>query len=240
MQSRHLSQQEVARAVPPSARVGLPLRGRALPILFILALILPGCASLRGREVPPPDTTVPEPAPAEGRAVQASFYDHDFTGKKTASGEIFDPKKNTAAHRSLPFGTVLELRRPGGGGSVRVRVNDRGPFVKGRELDLSPSAATALGIDSEGVASVEMRVVEKGNGETSHGTDRATEKVSEGRAEKASEAKEGAASSPDAKKKPAPDAEQKSQPLRGNEPSSRNNAQSPAQSKAKPASSSSK
>ena len=145
--------------VPRSLNVGVRFQ-QLLVFAFAALLFSSGCASLRGSEVPPPSTAVqPPPPPTGGKTVQASFYDQDFNGKKTASGEIFDAQKLTCAHRSLPFGTMLELKRTGSDATVQVRVNDRGPFVSGRELDLSPRAASALGIDSEGVATVEMRVL---------------------------------------------------------------------------------
>jgi rare lipoprotein A len=79
----------------------------------------------------------------------ASWYEY---GERTASGEPFDPEGMTAAHRSLPFGTRLKVERPHSGRSVIVTVNDRGPFVRRRVLDLSRGAAHALGVD--GVATV--------------------------------------------------------------------------------------
>ena len=87
--------------------------------------------------------------PAEAQTVSASWY---FQGTTTASGEKFYPDKLTAAHRTLPFGTKLKLRY--GKKKVTVTVNDRGPFVKGRSLDLSRGAAKALGL--KGVQTVEI------------------------------------------------------------------------------------
>lgn len=85
--------------------------------------------------------------------VSASYYSH---GQKTASGERFNPHGLTAAHRSLPFGTKLRVVNPRNGRSVTVRVTDRGPFIKGRSLDLSLGAAKVLGITGQGVARVAM------------------------------------------------------------------------------------
>lgn len=86
----------------------------------------------------------------------ASFYTE---GRQTASGEHFDPHELTAAHRSLPFGTRLQVTNVSTGKSVVVRVNDRGPFVKGRLVDVSYSAAQALGMVNSGVADVKVDVV---------------------------------------------------------------------------------
>src|SRR5919112_5228319 len=85
--------------------------------------------------------------------VTASYY---WQGQKTASGERFNPHGLTAAHRSLPFGTKLRVVNPRNGRAVTVRVTDRGPFIKGRSLDLSLGAAKVLGITAQGVARVAM------------------------------------------------------------------------------------
>ena len=86
----------------------------------------------------------------------ASFYWH---GTKTASGEKFNPGELTAAHRTLPFGTRLRVTEVTTGRSVTVRVNDRGPFIPGRIVDVSRSAAEALGMDRAGLAKVKLDVV---------------------------------------------------------------------------------
>ena len=95
--------------------------------------------------------------------VTASHYGEGdgFKGKKTASGEAFNPNALTAAHKTLPMGTKLEVKNPKTGKSVEVRVNDRGPHVKGRTLDLSSGAAKQIGLDKQGVGKVEMKVIEE-------------------------------------------------------------------------------
>lgn len=87
----------------------------------------------------------------------ASFYS---TGVKTANGERFDPGQLTAAHRTLPFGTRLQVTNMQTGKSIMVRVNDRGPYIDGRELDLSRYAAESLGIVDQGVVKVHMAIVQ--------------------------------------------------------------------------------
>jgi rare lipoprotein A len=87
----------------------------------------------------------------------ASFY---WQGTKTASGEKFDPKELTAAHPTLPFGTKLRVTNTHTGRSVTVRVNDRGPYVPGRTVDVSYSAAQELGMINRGVAKVKLDVVQ--------------------------------------------------------------------------------
>ncbi len=87
----------------------------------------------------------------------ASFYSE---GSKTASGEKFDPNELTAAHPTLPFGTKLRVTNTSTGRSVTVRVNDRGPYVPGRVVDVSYSAARELGMVGRGVAPVKLDVVQ--------------------------------------------------------------------------------
>jgi rare lipoprotein A len=95
-------------------------------------------------------------APAASQGI-ASFY---WQGTRTASGEKFDTHQLTAAHRTLPFGTRLRVTNVATGRSVTVRVNDRGPFVEGRVVDVSYSAANALGMIDKGLASVKLDVVQ--------------------------------------------------------------------------------
>jgi rare lipoprotein A len=92
----------------------------------------------------------------------ASWYGLKFHGRRTASGERFDMNELTAAHPSLPFGTLLEVRNARNGKSVIVRVNDRGPFSKSRILDLSFGAAREIGLVLSGTAPVEVFQVNKG------------------------------------------------------------------------------
>ena len=94
---------------------------------------------------------------SEGRA---SWYGEKFAGKKTANGELFDPKAMTAAHRKLPFGTWVEVRRKDSGATVRVRINDRGPWGDdSKVIDVSYAAAERLGMIFDGVVPVEVWVV---------------------------------------------------------------------------------
>lgn len=84
----------------------------------------------------------------------ASWYGKKFQGRRTSSGDRFDRYKLTAAHRTLPLGSLVLLVEPRTGRSVVVRINDRGPWIKGRDLDLSEAAATKLGIHKRGIAAV--------------------------------------------------------------------------------------
>ena len=89
----------------------------------------------------------------------ASYYGHDFSGNKTATGERFNPNGMTAAHRSLPFGTRVRVTNTRNGRSVVVRINDRGPYIRGRVIDLSLGAARILGMMGSGIAPVRIEVL---------------------------------------------------------------------------------
>jgi rare lipoprotein A len=135
-----------------------PVRRLALllPVLWLGA----ACATHR----PPP----PAPPPvSRGGGVEegiASWYggDDGFEGKPTASGEIYDGEHMTAAHRTLPLGSIVEVQNLDNGKEARVRINDRGPFVKGRIIDLSRRAASELGVTGPGTASVRLTLVKEG------------------------------------------------------------------------------
>jgi len=101
---------------------------------------------------------------AQTQTGKASFYADSFEGSPTASGEKYKASKFTAAHRTLPFGTVLKVTNLANNESVEVTVNDRGPFVEGRVIDVSKAAAEKLGFFNQGVANVRIEVVDAGNG----------------------------------------------------------------------------
>lgn len=100
-----------------------------------------------------------------GRSVsetgKASYYADKFNGRKTSSGEIFRQLKKSAAHKTLPFGTKVKVKNLDNGRTLKVRVNDRGPFVPGRIIDLSRKAARKLGMINAGTANVEIRYKRK-------------------------------------------------------------------------------
>lgn len=94
---------------------------------------------------------------------KASYYDASLLHARTASGERYDGTLFTAAHRSLPFGTIVMVRVPSSGRYVFARINDRGPFVRGRVIDLSHTAAQRLGILTAGVRQVDVFVIRRGS-----------------------------------------------------------------------------
>jgi len=133
---------------------GISIRTRALLVSAGLALgawVVSGCAS--SPKSPPADPT---------RVVllgQASYYHDSLHGRTTASGEPYDRQALTAAHRQLPFGTVIQVTNLENGRSVQLRVNDRGPFVDGRIVDVSRRAAEVLDFVRDGVVDVRLEVL---------------------------------------------------------------------------------
>ena len=91
---------------------------------------------------------------------EASWYGGKFQGRQTANGERFDTNMLTAAHKTLPFNTIVEVKNLENNKTVHVRINDRGPFVAGRIIDLSRAAASKLDMVGAGVAKVEVRIIE--------------------------------------------------------------------------------
>lgn len=128
--------------------------------IFFALLLAAALAGLAGCATAP---IIPRPA-GWTETGGASWYGEAFQGRQTASGEPFDQRKLTAAHRTLPFGTYVEVTRLDNGKRVVVRINDRGPFVGGRIIDLSRAAAERLEMIRDGTAKVRLRVLEKPGG----------------------------------------------------------------------------
>ncbi|MBK6267043.1 septal ring lytic transglycosylase RlpA family protein [Marivirga sp. S37H4] len=105
-------------------------------------------------------------AQAQKQTGIASYYADKFDGKSTASGEKYNHKKLTAAHKFLPFGTMVKVTNLANGKFVEVRINDRGPFVEGRVIDLSREAAEKLKFTSQGLTEVEIEVTDAGDGKS--------------------------------------------------------------------------
>lgn len=122
-------------------------------LLFLAAVPLAGCVQDPAYNQARADLR--SPVAARYQTGMASHY--SFAGRRTASGQIANPNGMTAAHRTLPFGTLVEVTNQRTGQSVVVRINDRGPFVKGRVIDLSTGAARQIGFT--GVAPVSLAVV---------------------------------------------------------------------------------
>jgi rare lipoprotein A len=133
----------------------MPMTARQRTVTFVsLGLVLlsmPGQASL---ERIPQRTRIALPTFVKTRMI-VSWYGKTFQGRITASGEKFDLQKLTAAHKTLPLGSLVRLTVKSTGRSVVVRINDRGPWIKGRDFDLSEEAAIELGIHEKGISTVE-------------------------------------------------------------------------------------
>ncbi|WP_240530068.1 septal ring lytic transglycosylase RlpA family protein [Novosphingobium sp. PC22D] len=126
-----------------------------------------GLASVDAQPVrdlePRAPANVPEPVPSPSESGigngRASFYGNELAGNRTASGEIFDPKRLTAAHRTLPLGSRVRVTNARNGKSVIVRINDRGPFHGNRVIDISTAAARTIGLIRSGTGRVNLALL---------------------------------------------------------------------------------
>jgi peptidoglycan lytic transglycosylase len=144
----------------------------ALGAFLVSMLSIVDCATKRtagpSHEAPLPPLVVPDtlPSPAltplPAQKGIASWYGPGFDGRETANGEMYDQDAMTAAHPSLPFGTRVRVTRLATGRSVVVRINDRGPYVEHRVIDLSRAAGAALGLMRPGIAPVRLEIVGRG------------------------------------------------------------------------------
>ena len=153
-------------------------RSKPSYVVVVLACVtLFGCAQLQRGSEEPQEPAQPAPAPPSPPPVsqpstrdaigvrqrgRISYYGDDFAGRKTASGEPFDPAALTMAHRTLPFGTRVRVTNLENQRSVDVVVNDRGPYVTGRIADLSRAAALRIGMFADGVVQALLEVLEPG------------------------------------------------------------------------------
>lgn len=139
----------------------------ALISLLILIITSAGCAGKKPHSAPGVDEywtpEVREAEPEKGEPWWqegiASWYGRKYHRRRTASGERYDMFALTAAHRTLPFGTVLKVTNLENGRTVNVRVNDRGPFVKGRIIDLSLAAARKIDMETAGIVRVRIEII---------------------------------------------------------------------------------
>jgi rare lipoprotein A (peptidoglycan hydrolase) len=126
----------------------------------VLAITLAGCSSQNYSPAPLPAPTYYAPPPhvssRTSRTEIASWYGSGFAGRRTSSGETYNPEGLTAASKTLPLGSRVRVTNPDTGRSVVVRINDRGPFVRGRSLDLSHGAAQRIGLTGKGVGRVRV------------------------------------------------------------------------------------
>ena len=133
--------------------------------LILSAATLAGCAGSSPRFYSRPSQPPPPPAETETYQLQgvASYYADEFNGRKTADGETYDMNSLTAAHRTLPFNTLVKVLNLATRLSVVVRINDRGPFKDNRVIDLSLEAARKIGLIGSGTAPVALEIVQLGS-----------------------------------------------------------------------------
>jgi len=128
-----------------------------------IVFLVSGCTRSLSQRRPSPPRVAPAPHhPQPDQVGRASWYGPGFHGRRTASGERYDQNGLTAAHRTLPLGSEVHVTNVTNGKSVRVRINDRGPFVRGRVIDLSRGAAKQLGIIRRGTERVRVHVLHRG------------------------------------------------------------------------------
>jgi len=149
---------------------GHPRHQLSFHILFLVALTVAGCAQRRPvATIPPPPIATPIPnappgtppvlAPGYSEQGVASWYGVPFHGRKASSGEVFDMNQLVAAHRTLPFNSVVRVTNLNNGMQIDVRIIDRGPFVAGRVIDLSRAAASAINMIGTGIAPVRVELI---------------------------------------------------------------------------------
>ena len=132
---------------------------RLLSLLILCVVLTLGACAPSSRSPAPVNTS--SARVSEGRA---SWYGPNFAGKRTANGEVFDPSHLTAAHQPLPFGTQVRVTNLNNGLSVTVRINDRGPFVGRRIIDLSRRAAERIDMIGSGTAPVRLEILNSASG----------------------------------------------------------------------------
>ncbi|MEN8145526.1 MAG: septal ring lytic transglycosylase RlpA family protein [Gemmatimonadota bacterium] len=130
--------------------------------IIIVACSVAAVSACAGSAAWPPEPVV-DASPGWTQTGRASWYGPGFNGKQTASGEVYDMEAMTAAHRSLPFQARVRVENLDNGATTEVRINDRGPFVRGRIIDLSKAAARRVDMLGSGTARVRITVVGSGN-----------------------------------------------------------------------------
>lgn len=148
-------------------RMDLVLKNLRLYMLLVSSLLIATMLLLTACYVPPSNGDG-NTRPDNGRPVldiqygKAAYYSRQFIGRPTASGELYDPEKLTAGHMTLPFGSICRVINLVNGKQVEVRINDRGPYVRGRIIDVSERAARQLQMIDAGVVEVKLEVLKLG------------------------------------------------------------------------------
>ncbi len=133
-------------------------------LIVIAALVLAGCGTSSPRFTSKGGGATEAADPGDQQLTGiASYYADEFNGRRTANGEVFDMYQMTAAHRTLPFNTVVRVYNLDNGKTVTVRINDRGPFKDNRVIDLSLGAARRIGLIANGTAPVRLEILQLGS-----------------------------------------------------------------------------
>lgn len=132
-------------------------KARALCVVVCLLVVLLAACGRKRTRIP----TVAPPSVGVAETGIASWYGHPYHGRRAANGEVYDMEDFTAAHRTLPFGTWVRVLNLTNSKTVEVRINDRGPFVDGRIIDLSLAAARAIDMVGPGIVKVRIEVIER-------------------------------------------------------------------------------
>ncbi|WP_411340034.1 septal ring lytic transglycosylase RlpA family protein [Sphingopyxis sp. J-6] len=130
---------------------------RAFSAVLIPLLLTVSAAAQEAEVLDDPIAAVDQDTEIDGG--MASYYGDELAGNRTASGERFNPDELTAAHRTLPFGSMVRVTNTVNGDSVIVRINDRGPFSRGRVIDISHAAARQIGMHRSGTARVKLALL---------------------------------------------------------------------------------
>ena len=131
-----------------------------LIVILFIAVIFTGCSSTSTKQTNSKTSQYSRNHQLRG---QASWYGKNYHGKLTASGEKYNMRAYTAAHKTLPFGTIVKVTNTNNGKSVDVKINDRGPFIAGRVIDLSPKAFNKIGDTNQGLFPVTIQILDDSN-----------------------------------------------------------------------------
>jgi rare lipoprotein A len=158
---RHL--RTALMATTPTAALlgfgGMAIPKVAVPVAVAATAVPAAARAMEVTAEPVSEAADLPPLAHDSDTVEASYYGEEFAGRPTASGEIFDPSLLTAAHKTLPLGTLVTVTEASSGKSVIVRINDRGPFHGDRAIDLSEAAAERIGLLAAGTGKVTLRLV---------------------------------------------------------------------------------
>jgi rare lipoprotein A len=159
VQRRHVKRALLATSPGIALLSGGSIPAVKLAVPIAVSATVPVGAEALAATGPQAEAAPSPPAVLIAEAVEASYYGEEFAGRPTASGEPFQPSLLTAAHRTLPLGSIVQVTDALSGRSVVVRINDRGPFHGDRAIDLSAAAAEQIGLLASGTGKVTLRLI---------------------------------------------------------------------------------